>query len=257
MGIIQGLTEFLPVSSSAHLTFAEHLFGIPASWRLTYDVLLHLGTTFALLVYFAPKLRQVIVALFSPNQHKRRENWTLVLAIAVGTIPAALAGVLLRDRLEALFARPVYSAFALLVTGVVLFCTRKKTGDERRSINWRAGLVVGMAQAFALLPGISRSGVTISAALFLGLARSEAFEFSFLLSIPAVLGAAALKLKGSALFQPGTIPPVTALLGLTASVLFGLLALVIVRKLLLQRRFHWFAFYCWGVGLLVLLLSLR
>ena len=255
LGIVQGLTEFLPVSSTAHLTFLEQLFALPAEGRLMLDVFLHLGTVLALLVFFAGRIARLIGDLFRPDPARRARAWRLVLAIVIGTIPAGIAGYLLKDRLEAVFATTLWSALFLLVTGCVLFATRWAQ-EKRSTAGWFDGLVVGAAQAVALLPGISRSGSTIAAALFLGLTRSEAFEFSFLLSIPAVLGAAALKLKDSSLLRGGMTLSLPLLLGVALSFLTGLLALFWVRRLLLQKRFHWFAFYCWIVGALALVLSL-
>jgi undecaprenyl-diphosphatase len=257
LGVIQGLTEFLPVSSSAHLTFAEQLFNIPSEWRVSYDVLLHLGTTLALVVFFFRRIIRIVGGMFSPDHPTRQTNWNLVLTIAVATIPAAIAGYLLKEKIDALFETPLYSAVFLLVTGLVLFLTRRTCG-ERTAITWADGLVIGVAQAIAILPGISRSGSTIAAALFLGLARPEAFEFSLLLSIPAVLGAALLKLRDSPLIHGATagVSAGTIIIGFGLSFLVGLLALAIVRRVLLRKRFWWFAFYCWIVGALALVLSL-
>jgi undecaprenyl-diphosphatase len=254
LGIVQGLTEFLPVSSSAHLTFAEQLFKFPADGRLSYDVLLHLGTTLALLVFFGRRIVQIVAGLFSADTPTRKTNWNLVLVIAVGTVPAGVIGYLVRHKIDTVFADVRYSAAFLLVTGVMLFLTRKRDG-QRTSITWQDGLIIGAAQAIALLPGISRSGSTIAAALFIGLARPEAFEFSFLLSIPAVLGAGLLKLKDSPLLHSGVMSDPAAAIGFGASCLVGLLALFLVRKILLQRRFWMFSIYCWAMGLFVLTAS--
>jgi len=255
LGIVQGLTEFLPVSSSAHLTFAEQLLSVPKDGRLALDILLHLGTVLALLVFFAGRIVRLFGDLFRPDSTRRAAAGRMLLAIAIGTIPAGVIGYLLRDKLDAVFANITYSAVFLLITGCVLFATRwsreKKTG-----VGWLDGLIVGCAQAVALLPGISRSGSTIAASLFRGLARSEAFEFSFLLSIPAVLGAALLKLKDSPLLHGNAGPSLPLLLGIAAAFLTGLLALFWLRRLLLQKRLHWFAYYCWAVGAVALVLSL-
>jgi len=256
LGVVQGLTEFLPVSSTAHLTFAEQVFRFPEGWRLSFDVLLHLGTTLALIVFFAPRLARIVAGLFSHESETRQVNWRLVLIIALGTIPAALAGILLKSRLEKLFADPVYSAAFLLVTGGVLFTTRWCTG-QRQEPTWQDGLLIGCAQAIALLPGISRSGSTIAVALFLGLARPEAFEFSMLLSIPAVLGAALLKLKDATFLNAGSgVSPVTLAAGLVTSLVVGLGALFLLRRVMQGKRLWLFSFYCWGVGLFVLAWSL-
>ena len=252
LGIIQGLTEFLPVSSSAHLTFAEQLFALDPKWRVSFDVLLHLGTALALLIFFGRRIVEVIKGLFSPVTDTRKENWNYVLAIVVGSIPAAVVGFLVKNKIDAVFARPMYPAIFLLITGVILFLTRRTNG-EKTKITMTDGLIIGIAQAIAILPGISRSGSTISAALFLGFARPEAFEFSLLLSIPAILGAGLLKLKGSGILHGSSgISHSSMAAGFLVAAGVGILALYIVKKILMQRRFWYFSFYCWALGIVAL-----
>lgn len=255
LGIVQGLTEFLPVSSSAHLTFAEQLLSIPKDGRLALDVLLHLGTLLALLVFFAGRIVKLVGDLFRSDPTRHAPARRMLLAIAIGTIPAGVIGYLLKDKLDVVFETTTYSAVFLLVTGIVLFATRW-SHERKTGVGWLDGLIVGCAQAVSLLPGISRSGSTISGALFLGLGRTEAFEFSFLLSIPAVLGAALMKLKDSPLVHGGAGLSLSLALGIAASFVTGLLALVLLRRILLQKRLHWFAYYCWIVGAVALVLSL-
>jgi undecaprenyl-diphosphatase len=255
LGIIQGLTEFLPVSSSAHLTFAEHILSVPKEGRLALDVLLHLGTLLSLLVFFATRIVRLAGDLFRPDPTRQPAARRILLAIVIGTVPAGVIGYLLSDKLDIVFETTTYSAVFLLVTGCVLFATRWSK-ERKTGVGWLDGLVVGCAQAVSLLPGISRSGSTIAASLFQGLGRSEAFEFSFLLSIPAVLGAALLKLKDSPLMHGGAGPTLPLLLGIAVSFVTGLLALFLLRRVLLKKRLHWFAYYCWIVGAVALVLSL-
>ncbi len=252
LGIIQGLTEFLPVSSKTHLLFAEQIFKIDPKWRVSFDVLLHLGTAVALVIFFIKPIMRIIGGLFSRTNDTRRENWNIVLAIVVGSIPAAVLGFILKDKVDVLFEAPIYAAALLLVTGIVLFLTRKTDGQKTR-LSVTDGLVIGIAQAIAIMPGISRSAFTIGAALFLGFARPEAFEFSFLLSIPAILGAGLLKLKGSGMLH-GTsgISHSDMVAGFLVSAVVGMLALYIVKKILLRRRFWLFSFYCWALGVVAL-----
>jgi undecaprenyl-diphosphatase len=256
LGVIQGLTEFLPVSSKTHLLFAEQLMRVDPKWRLAFDVLLHLGTALALVVFFLPRIIRIIGGLFSPLSETRKENWKLVLAIVIASIPIGITGLLVKERIDALFETTTVASVFLIVTGVVLFLTRRTNGVKTR-LSRTDALLIGLGQAIAILPGVSRSGVTIAVALFLGFARPEAFEFSFLLSIPAVLGAALLKLKGAGILH-GTGPFTGADIigGFVLSAAFGLLALYLARKILLQRRFWYFSFYCWVVGALALILSL-
>jgi undecaprenyl-diphosphatase len=251
LGLVQGLTEFLPISSSAHLTFAEHILNLPTETRLALDILLHLGTALALVVFFGRRLARLLRDLLRPGgMPGATDSRRLLLAIAIGTIPAGIAGLILSRSIEALFADPRFSSGFLLVTSLVLFLTRWTRG-ERDSITWRDGLLVGTAQAIAILPGISRSGATIAAALFIGLARPRAFEFSFLLSIPAVLGAAAVALSSGPL---PAVPFLVLAAGFLAAFGSGLLALYLVRRLLLARRFYLFAAYCLVLGVLALIL---
>lgn len=252
LGIIQGLTELGPVSSKTHLLFAEIIFKIDPRWRVSLAVLLHLGTLVALVIFFIRPIVRITGGLFSRSNDIRRENWSIVLAIAVGSIPAAIVGFILRDKIDTLFEMPIYAAAFLFVTGVVLFLTRRTNGQKVR-LSAADGLVIGIAQAIAILPGFSRSAFTIGAALFIGFAGQEAFEFSYLLSIPAVLGACLLKLKGSGMLH-GTsgISHSSMAVGFLVSVVFGMLALYIVKKIMLLRRLWIFSFYCWVLGIVAL-----
>jgi undecaprenyl-diphosphatase len=253
LGVIQGLTEFLPVSSTAHLTVVEHLFKVPPAWRLSFDILLHLGTTMALIAFFLPRLERIVAGLFSRERTARQANWRLVLIIALGSVPAAVAGFLLKDRLEVMFELPLWSAAFLVITGGALFLTRGAAG-QRTQPTWQDALFIGCAQAVALLPGISRSGSTIAVALLLGLARAEAFEFSMLLSIPAVLGAAILKVKDAPALRSGTNPLVLAA-GLVASLVVGMAALYLLRRVMKGQRLWLFAIYCWLAAIVIASLS--
>lgn len=251
LGAVQGLTEFLPISSTAHLTFAEQLLKVPAELRLSLDILLHIGTALALLIFFAPQIMGIIRGGVSSSAARRRASWYLILVIGIGTIPAGIVGCCAREQFERLFADSRYPAVFLLITGLVLYLTRYAEG-ARSVLTWRDGLIIGCAQALALLPGISRSGMTIAAALFIGLARPQAFEYSFLLSIPAVLGAGLLELRSTNVWGASGLSLPVALVSVAASCISGLAALLILRRLLLQQRFWWFAFYCWVLGLAVL-----
>jgi undecaprenyl-diphosphatase len=256
LGVIQGLTEFLPISSKTHLLFAEQLMKVDPKWRVSFDVLLHLGTTLALVVFFFRRITRIISGLFSSLPETRKENWNLVLAIVIATIPIGITGLLVKEKIDTLFETTTFASVFLIVTGVVLFLTRRTNGVKTR-LGKTDALLIGLAQAIAILPGVSRSGMTIAVALFIGFARPEAFEFSFLLSIPAVLGAAVLKLKGTGILHGAS--PFTGtdiVTGVIVSAVFGLLALYLVKKILLQRRFWYFSFYCWVVGALALVLSL-
>lgn len=253
LGIIQGLTELLPISSKTHLLFAEHLFRIDPRWRVPFTVLLQLGTTIALIIFFIKPIARMIAGLFSRTQAIRKENWNMLLLLAIGSIPVGIAGYLLKDRIDALFTAPAWAGVLLLVTGCVLFLTRKTDGTKKK-LSATDALVIGVAQAVALMPGISRSGFTISAALFLGVARAEAFDFSFLLAIPAILGASLLKVQGSGmLLATSGVSHLDIAAGLLASAAVCILALKALKGIVLQRRFWFFSFYCWALGVFALI----
>jgi undecaprenyl-diphosphatase len=251
LALLQGLTEFLPVSSSGHLVLARALAGDPGMGQdLTVEIALHVGTLGAVLVYFRRELAGILAGLLRPAEagsSRGGREWRLALYLLVGTVPAGLAGTLLGDLVEEAFARPGLAGTMLLVTAGGLWSTRwipEGRIDETRMGVGRA-LLVGVAQSLALLPGISRSGATLVAGLALGLEREAAFRFSFLLSVPAIAGAAIL--QGLRLLRSGVG---TAALGpslLGAMFLAGLVGyacLVILRRALVGRRLHWFAVYC-------------
>jgi len=250
LGFLQGATEFLPVSSSGHLVLAEHLMSVPAAERIALAAALHGGTAVAVVVYFRRQLAGIIAGLFSPAGERRAESRRVVLFIAAGCLPAGLAGLALRGRAEELFASPVLAGAMLLVTGGLLFATRFARAPER-PLGWREVLLVGLAQMFALLPGLSRSGTTIAVAVLLGVGRSRAFEFSFLLSVPLVLAAAVVEMAG---IDYRAVAPVGLALGVPLAFVVGLGALALLRHSVDRRRLHWFAVYCWLAGAAVLVL---
>ena len=250
LGILQGATEFLPVSSSGHLAIVEHLWSIDEGARLALAAVLHIGTALALLFFFAPRIGVVLKGFGSKAPDRRRSSWLMVGYIAVGTVPGALVGLLFAERLDTAFSSPALVGVMLLVTGAALLLTRFSR-ERETGVGWVTAAVVGLAQAAAVLPGISRSGATIAAALFLGLTRKDAFEFSFLLSIPIVLAAAIKEMVGLDYSVVGAGP---LALGVVLAFGAGLGALVLLKRAVLAARLHWFAYYCGAAGLLVLLL---
>jgi undecaprenyl-diphosphatase len=246
LGIIQGLTEFLPVSSSAHLVVLGRLLGLRQDVAL--DAFLHLGTLCALILYFRGRIIQLILGIFGRGDEPGpARRW--VGYILAGSVPIGLVGFFFRDWVEAAFAAPKIAAGMLLVTGALLL-TARFARPRRQYPKLKDALIIGLAQAAALLPGISRSGATIAIALLLGLERSLAFEFSFLLSIPAVLGANLLQL--SALSQVSN-PLLTGLGGLMAFLIGGL-SLFLLRSLVRRGELHWFGVYCFVIGSISLIL---
>jgi undecaprenyl-diphosphatase len=264
LGIVQGLTEFLPVSSSAHLVFVPALMRIPSS--VPFDTLLHLGTLLAVIGYFGKDVAALVKAFFLsladiPGKRFgrglredpfKRLAWLLI----IGSIPAGVLGYFLKRFFESLFHSVAATALLLIVTGIILwFADRARRGNKTASdLTLADGLAIGLAQAAAIAPGISRSGATISAGLFLGLEGRAAARFSFLLSIPAILGATVLQLKGiSAGFH---LSAGVFLAGLISSFVCGLLAIRFMMKVIQERPLTVFACYCWLAGGVFLALSL-
>jgi undecaprenyl-diphosphatase len=250
LGILQGLTEFLPISSSAHLVFAEHLIKLPFELRLSYNAFLHLGTTLALLIFFGKRIIQIIGSIFTKDLIQQQTNLPLILYIIIGSIPVALIGGIFKDSIEQTFTQPIFPTIFLLVTGILLILTIFAPNSEKK-FNWKFALIIGIVQAVALLPGISRSGTTIAIALLLGISSSESFEFSFLLSIPAVIGANILTLNDLA---NSNISGLVIVIGIVVTTATGLLALFLLKNIVLRRKLYYFGFYCIVASILALII---
>ncbi len=243
LGLVQGLTEFLPVSSSGHLVLGTHLLGATAEENLLFDVLVHFGTLLAVLVVFREKIAAIIAALLGRGPARDRKLAGLII---LGSVPAAFVGLLLDDLVEQLFGSVLAVAIALLVTGVILRMARERPG-ARHEVGLPAAIAIGIGQAFAITPGISRSGTTIALALRLGIAQAEAAEFSFLLAVPAIGGAFILKLSDA--LSAGSVDAWGPyILGTLLSALSGWAALRWLLSLLRGGRFHLFSWYCWALG---------
>lgn len=255
LGLVQGLTEFLPVSSSAHLVFVPELLGIPHP-ALAFDVLLHLGTLVAVVGYFHRDLRRLAVDGWRGRGDARR----IILLLAVGTLPAVVLGYLGHDLMERLFAAPAASAWQLALTGGLLFAADRWRAKDRslNSLSPAEAAFVGLGQALAIVPGISRSGATISFGLWRGLSRAEAARFSFLLSIPAILGAGLFEAKSilSGAAAGGFGPAYLA--GFLAAGASGAAGIAAFLRYLRRGRLLPFAVYCWlAAGTFLAFLALR
>ncbi len=238
-GLIQGLTEFLPVSSSGHLVLIPALFDRPGP-DLATNAMLHLGTLGAVLLYY----RSDIARMARFDRPARR----LISLILIGTVPAVTLGLLFEDRVEELISDPRTVAFMLIVTGVVLLATTQlRLGDKRtEDIGPFDGLMIGLAQAFALIPGISRSGMTISSGLSRGMERQEAARFAFLLGIPVIAGAGMLKTID--VIRAGESISSTVWVGVVVAGLSGYAAIAILLRLLVRVGLAPFGLYCIAVG---------
>jgi len=243
LGIVQGLTEFFPVSSSGHLVLAEAVLDVNPP-GVSFEVLVHLATVLSVLAVYRRRVAELAVGVLRIDRSSIRYIGLLLLA----SVPAALAGTTLTEEVSSLFDMPILVAVALLVTGAVVYATRWLVDrGDRRDPGWRGSFAVGVAQALAIIPGISRSGFTVATAMMAKTRREAAAEFSFLLSVPAILGASVL--QAPELLSGGSgIGGVSLAAAAVAAFGAGLLAIVLFVRLLRTRLFHRFAYYCWAVG---------
>ncbi len=251
LGILQGLTEFLPVSSSAHLALAPWLFG----WQdpgLAFDVALHFGTLVAVLWYFRKEWGELIVAAISIVRNRRIETVEekRVVFLILATIPGAIGGLLLEKKAETAFRAPALTATALIIMGVVLWAADRFSEKVRQlsGMRWTDALLIGLSQVFALVPGVSRSGATMTTGRLLRFDRQNAAMFSFLMSMPII--AAAVVLKGPEVIRAGGLGP-ELIAGVLASAISGWLAITVLLRYLTRHSFGVFALYRIVLGLVV------
>ncbi|ADO77143.1 undecaprenyl-diphosphate phosphatase [Halanaerobium praevalens] len=249
LGIIQGLTEFIPVSSSGHLVIAQSFLNIKED-QILFNVILHIGTLIPIFIVFKQDIKDMI--LF--KKEKRKEIIYILLAI----IPTGIIGVLFEDFFAELFSNSYLTALMLILTGLILYITEKiESGTkEVEDLKFWQPFLVGLAQAGAIIPGISRSGTTIAASLFQGLNREAAARFSFLMSVPVIGGAGLLQFlnvleKGSFELEIKIV-----ILGFLAASISGYLAIKILLKVLAEKKLNYFSYYCWILAILVILLNL-
>ncbi len=246
LGIVQGITEFLPISSSGHLVLAQALMGRELGQGVTFEVMVHAGSLVSILVYFRDRIGRLLAGMW------RREAAELRMAgfILLSMVPAGAIGLTLEDQIGALFSNPVFVSAALLVTGGILWSTRYAPASGSGSMTAGKAFVVGLAQAFAILPGISRSGSTMSMGAWLGLKRDELADFSFLMVLPVIGGATLLKLRDVAEtgLQAGESGQLVA--GFLASAVSGYFALKALIAVFKKKGLDPFAWYCWIVGVL-------
>ncbi len=239
LAVVQGLTEFLPVSSSGHLALASNLLNVPEG-GLAFDIVLHLGTLVAVFVFYWKD----IAALVRGIVLRERKSLILGLTLVAGTVPVAIAGFLFGDFIEGLRSNMFFISGALVFTGTILFFSGRIPSTGKPGITFKRGVLVGLAQTMAILPGVSRSGTTICTGLAAGLSREEAARFSFLLAIPAILGAAVKELPSAS----WSIPFSNIIVGFLVSAVVGFGALSLLVKFVKQGRLTGFAWYCWIVA---------
>jgi undecaprenyl-diphosphatase len=263
LGIVQGITEFLPVSSSGHLVIFQNLFGMKEP-QVFLDVMLHVGTLAAVFIVFRGDILELIRAALRIAASRRlggSASEKLLVALIVGSVPTALIGFLFAEQIERIFASMIAAGVGLLITGSLLMLTEWKqqealsrATDGCGGVGVRQALVVGVAQGIAIAPGISRSGSTITVGLLVGLPRETAARFSFLLSIPAIFGALLFELKDySPALSPGAAGGTAVFVGALVAAAVGIVSLTVLLKVVKQGKISLFAYYCWAIGALAVI----
>ena len=239
LGIIQGITEFLPISSSGHLVIAQNILGVKSPGN-TLEVLFHFGTLMSVVYVFFEDIKQIFLTM------NKKNNQIFIFYIIIATLTAMFAGIFLKDYFLKIFDNVHLVGYALCITGFLLIMSRKFTNDQKE-ISFSSSMLVGIAQAVAIIPGISRSGSTISICMYLGIPPKEAARFSFLLSIPVIAGASFLGFLE--MESDKTFNNLSLAAAITTSFLTGVLALRILLKILEAGRFHFFGVYCLIAGI--------
>jgi len=247
LGLVQGLTEFLPVSSSGHLVIVESFLG-PRAQGILFEVSVHVGTLFAILLFYRARVAALVVGVLDMAP----EAWRYAGKLALATLPAVPVGLFLKPRVEALFNVPWVVGAGLLGTSLILLTTRRSVQTAYMpEPTWSQALWIGLAQVVAIVPGVSRSGTTLAAALALGVAPLAATEFVFLLGVAAIAGAAVLEVPEMTVASPDLLW--ACVLGASVSMVSGVGAIWLFIRLLRSQRFHWFAAYTACVGAAFLL----
>ncbi len=260
LGLIQGTSEWLPISSTAHLKLTETFLGLGIT--PLFNLVLHGGTLAVLVFYFRKEVKNILVALVHLDFHS--ESGSLIPRIVVATIPTAILGLgyslFLTDHSSPLYVAGLDSIPAIAITfliGASFVYSTKFAKEDQEVLSYKIALLMGLAQGFSIFSGLSRSGITISAALLLGLQRKKAFQFSFLLSIPAILGNLAVEayIDRGQLAAAG-FNSIEVVVGVAAAMVVGYFALKLVSRLIQGHKFHYFAYYSWALGIALLLWTL-
>ncbi len=259
LGVIQGLTEFIPVSSDGHLSAAEMLMPRFGQVGLLFDVMVHVGTLAAIFIYYRALLREEVVGLFSADAGERRRAWRLAMLLLVATVPTGIVGVLLKPLVESTKHSPRFVGAMEILTGLYLAVSyfRKQGSKDRETMTYFDAAIIGAVQGLAVLPGLSRSASTIAFGLLLGFAARWAADFTFLLAIPAIVGAAglevlsALRHEGPGFFATPDFGRYLA--GSAVAAVVGYLTIGFLIRMVSTRKVHRFAIYCFVFGLVLIL----
>ena len=259
LGLVQGLTEFLPVSSSGHLAIGREILGVEAAEDLVFEITVHVATVLATIIVFRKQIWKLLCGLF---KFKYNDETDYILKICVSMIPVFIVGMFFKDKVEALFTSLLVVGLALIVTAMLLLFSdiyggRGKVAAKqyRNGIGWWQALTVGIGQAFAVIPGLSRSGTTISTGLLCGVKREAVAQFSFLMVLVPILGEAFLDLVGGDV-AASSIRTVPLLVGFLAAFVSGLFACKVMIALVKKAKLRWFALYCALVGLAVIIYTM-
>ncbi len=244
LAVVQGLTEWLPVSSSGHLVITQTVLGLNPP--LIFDVMLHVGTLIVVLTVFRKDIVDIIKAVI--KRDFETEEGKLALFIFVGSVPIAIIGFVFYDFFKSLFSNLLAVGVAIIITGSVIFVSEKRIGNRKMGI--LDSLLIGLAQAVTIIPGISRSGITVATGLLRKIDKTKAFRYSFLLSVPAVIGATVMESRDLVL---GNMDMAPLFLGATISMIVGYVSLKLLKKIVMNEKFHLFAYYCWTVGIAMIL----
>jgi undecaprenyl-diphosphatase len=243
LGVLQGITEFLPVSSSGHLVIVQYMLGIESPGN-ALEILFHIGTLFSVIFVFYKDIKLIVMSL------NKKPSQVLVMHIITATVPVVIIGLTFKDYINSVFSSIVPVGYALLFTGAVLILSINFK-NKNKSLSYLYSILIGLSQAMAIIPGISRSGTTISISMLLGIPPKEAARFSFLLSIPVIVGAGVLgfiELQSNDLFTIEVI-----IVAILTSFAVGTLSLKMLLKILEIGRFHFFGIYCLVAGIIAIL----
>lgn len=256
VGIVQGLAEFLPISSSGHIVLTQYLLGIREVGAehqpdLSFEIILHIGTLVSVLIFFRAPLWKLCQSLWTADMVEERK---MIMWLGIATVPAVIAALLFKDFFDSVPGKPFWVSAFLILTGLILFVPRFLKGQASK-VGMKSSIIMGIGQAFAILPGVSRSGSTIAAGLVSGVKAEKAAEFSFLMSIPAILGGFVLNLKDKA-EATGSYSEALAtcfnnayLAGAVAAAIVGLLAIYLVMGAVKRGKLEYFSYYCFAAGI--------
>lgn len=259
LGLLQGFTEFLPISSSGHLVLAQSVIPGFSQPGVLFDITLHLGTLVAVCVYFWKDLVSLFFALFAPPGRETAETRRLLWFLIVGSIPTAVIGLVFRKQFEVMFTDLYGTGIWFIITGALLFVTDRVVTQGRKLANMNSfdALIIGIAQGLAIIPALSRSGSTIAAGVFLGLDRQLLVRYSFLLSIPAITGAFVLELIAHRHAAMEGFNPAAYGIGVFAAGIVGYWSIAVLLNMTRSRRLSVFGYYCLAIGALTLFLASR